>query len=1348
MKIQCLDHKGSTPNTFLCKINQHTILINCPIETLTIPQPQHPQPEDKNDEQEGGSNGLGSILAAFSTQGKRTTDTQYSSLNTSIKNCDHPSVFRVPDFSLIDVNSIDLVLIANSESMLGLPFLTEYLGYKGRIIATEPTIEYGKQRMEELVLYHGHNSISRIEPALATHFSQLGDFARPSEGWRPIYNLKDVTSCVEKVQPVRYTETLSLFSTLNLVAFSSGYSLGSANWLLETSFKRIVFLSCSSLYANLHPAPFDADILKDADVVVVGGLSQQSDRELLYERAKSKLFVHLARTNQSLHNSIIVAPPIGILFDLIGDIEEYFKSLGKEIGHEKHQTPIYVANPIADQSLKYANICGEWMNTGRHNLLYVPQMPLAHGELMNTGAVEPLVSLEASVLSESSIREPCIVFTGDSTCITKGPLMWFLNHWGQSELNTCIFIDPNSPQDMQNDIPPDCKMNFIRLPLETRLKLEDISSILKSHWQHIGSHIRYLLIPAIQGAESVKEEQPQGIQVHVYDQGVVRINVSRDWERVSLSEKLAKTIDPAMVPNSDGTHFSAWAPINGSLNYYNNRLEIHPSINVKDIQSLVLGHESELRIHTELDAIIKRFEEHAIPISITKGINGITTIELPSDMNAKIIMNGSSTTVIASNDKVRTLLRQITVTDSRDLIAIENQHITTTRNAEKMPVIKDVEAWTSSKDYQSTLEHLKSKFTAKSTVVDIDMISDSSIVDSIPWKEFGSSLYNQIQKPFPSTATASKDYNNMLHDLAVSQTVMEASKFKPLDFGQAEKLVQKFQQLQQLVDYLYGRIRVQTDAQRATTAAFKLDQSSVADFIQDVFQSIQQTTSLIDEFYFATQSAHCIETRYLQHLAGTLALAVQQQWSPQEEIHRMLTEFLVKLEAIFNQHNGNADQQCVSAPSSTSSSSSASSSSSSSSSTSRFTQVESIDTSLSSVYTTATTSNASSTLCEKIDCIIEKISQQLKQKQESLRAMEIRESMHEELARQRERSANLVLELERSRSKRQGIAKKQEKDAIMLRDQLKQEMLRRQTLQERVSSLEHALKLKEAELTRLKKQPYVIKEEENHDSCQLQIKQLQQQLLDEEVLKENHQESKEKVQLALQQKLNSAEQDNFQLRQRLKRYSEEEQAWKRQKKSILDQCQDVMNVEFTNCEKAVTALVGHKIEQHQVKDAKHNLTDQSHLQQQLTRLQEQFDHAKQRFTTRESAFILQSASTEAELGRILKEYDRLTRNIVDFANERKKFEDEINMLHQDKQLLEKRICDEKISIIKESSLRKEFRSLMASVKDKHSKALAQELQKQRQLEQELRDIKSDIEMKRWEKVDIAVQTHYFDIVTA
>lgn len=54
------------------------------------------------------------------------------------------SVFRTANLDLVDINNIDVVIIANSDMMLGLPFLTEYLGYKGRIYATAPSIEFAR----------------------------------------------------------------------------------------------------------------------------------------------------------------------------------------------------------------------------------------------------------------------------------------------------------------------------------------------------------------------------------------------------------------------------------------------------------------------------------------------------------------------------------------------------------------------------------------------------------------------------------------------------------------------------------------------------------------------------------------------------------------------------------------------------------------------------------------------------------------------------------------------------------------------------------------------------------------------------------------------------------------------------------------------------------------------------------------------------------------------------------------------------------------------------------------------------------------------------------------------------
>lgn len=58
-----------------------------------------------------------------------------------------------PDFSLIDLSTIDVLLISNSSNMLALPYLTEYTNFKGTIYATEPTIQIGRHFMKELVLF-------------------------------------------------------------------------------------------------------------------------------------------------------------------------------------------------------------------------------------------------------------------------------------------------------------------------------------------------------------------------------------------------------------------------------------------------------------------------------------------------------------------------------------------------------------------------------------------------------------------------------------------------------------------------------------------------------------------------------------------------------------------------------------------------------------------------------------------------------------------------------------------------------------------------------------------------------------------------------------------------------------------------------------------------------------------------------------------------------------------------------------------------------------------------------------------------------------------------------------------
>eukprot|EP00731_Ephydatia_muelleri_P010893 Em0005g1479a len=57
---------------------------------------------------------------------------------------DSTPLVRLPETRLVDYSSIDVLLISNCFSMLALPFLTEKLGFHGKIYATEPTVHFGR----------------------------------------------------------------------------------------------------------------------------------------------------------------------------------------------------------------------------------------------------------------------------------------------------------------------------------------------------------------------------------------------------------------------------------------------------------------------------------------------------------------------------------------------------------------------------------------------------------------------------------------------------------------------------------------------------------------------------------------------------------------------------------------------------------------------------------------------------------------------------------------------------------------------------------------------------------------------------------------------------------------------------------------------------------------------------------------------------------------------------------------------------------------------------------------------------------------------------------------------------
>lgn len=441
---------------------------------------------------------------------------------------------------------------------------------------------------------------------------------------------------------------------------------------------------------------------------------------------------------------------------------------------------------------------------------------------------------------------------------------------------------------------------------------------------------------------------------------------------------------------------------------------------------------------------------------------------------------------------------------------------------------------------------------------------------------------------------------------------------------------------------MYERIRIYIDTTRATIMSLKLDAPQNQHLCQ-LGDYAAQMEQLIEEFHFTSKYANHVQTSYLEHLAGTLCHPMADT-----NLH-FLTKILARLKLIL------LDEKDISF--------------------------------------TWHSSKEPLDIHQDIDTIIDKLARRFK-----IMFDPKLDPTHDELIKQRERSASLVLELEQNRNQRISQTQKKETELAILKEQLVQETTSRQALQDRVTELEEVLKIKEALLTNKPKEKDLI--------------------------------------------------------QKVHELKEEKNDWCNTKKSILTQCYTVMETRQEDLELVVHHLVEKikttkSLQQSQENQNGHlveNVSESRALQtkqEELDKLKEDFNQIIKLYHARESGYILQSASTEAELERILKEYDRLTRNIMDFHYERKRFEQEIRQLHLDNLQLSKELMNEKVQHIpgNDGNLRKEFRDLMTIVKTSHAQDMLEALDTRRKLEHALRQKMSEIEMKRWEKVDIAVQTN-------
>lgn len=302
-------------------------------------------------------------------------------------------VDSVPEFcppldKVVDFSQLDVILISNYTCMLALPFVTEDTGFKGQVYATEPTLQIGRFYLEELVQWlegggaaGAGGAARRWKELLHVLPPPLAHAARP-RAWRRLFSGAAVARALARVRVVGYDERVDVYGALDATAVSSGFCLGSANWVLRSAHEKVCYVSGSSTLTT-HPRPINQAALRGADLLVLAALTQTPAHNP--DHMLGDLCVHCAGTLRAGGCVLLPVYASGVLYDLLECLSAHLEGAG--LAH----VPLYCVGPAADAALAYSNILAEWVSAGK--AARVPDEPFPHAALQRANRLRVAADL-------------------------------------------------------------------------------------------------------------------------------------------------------------------------------------------------------------------------------------------------------------------------------------------------------------------------------------------------------------------------------------------------------------------------------------------------------------------------------------------------------------------------------------------------------------------------------------------------------------------------------------------------------------------------------------------------------------------------------------------------------------------------------------------------------------------------------------------------------------------------------------------------------------------------------------------------------------------------------------------
>ncbi|KAL1123383.1 hypothetical protein AAG570_002465 [Ranatra chinensis] len=404
-------------------------------------------------------------------------ESEGSQLEGELKECcsrifvDSAPEFCPPLDKIVDYSELDVILISNYTSMLALPFITERTGFKGVVYATEPTLQIGRLYLEELVEYieqtPKRNQAKYWKEVLHLLPSPLCDSFKP-RSWKQLYTLSDVQASLSRIKVVGYDEKRDVYGALNVTAVSSGYCLGSSNWIISSDYEKVAYVSGSSTLTT-HPRPMDQNVLKNCNVLILTGLTQTPT--VNPDTMLGELCMAVAATLKANGSVLIPCYPSGVVYDLFECLSSHLDSSSLS------SIPMYFISPVADMSLGYSNILAEWLSNTKQNKVYLPEEPFPHAYLVKTGRLMHYKRIYSDGFS-TDFRQPCVVFCGHPS-LRFGDAVHFIELWGSNPLHTVIFTEPDFPYlDALAPFQP-LAMKAVHCPIDTSLNFTQANKLIR-----------------------------------------------------------------------------------------------------------------------------------------------------------------------------------------------------------------------------------------------------------------------------------------------------------------------------------------------------------------------------------------------------------------------------------------------------------------------------------------------------------------------------------------------------------------------------------------------------------------------------------------------------------------------------------------------------------------------------------------------------------------------------------------------------------------------------------------------------------------------------------------------------